>query len=327
MCALYVFQTLVEPFRSVAVGRLDGNEGEGVSQVEFARIDEAAEAAVQFVVEDEGVGCREARHVEGLAGRHEGDGVEACFFGDGGKGPVAVGREREVGVYFVGEDGDTLFCADVSHLLQFRFAPYESAGVVRMAEDEGAASSDRLPESVEVHVRPAVAPAQRMAHHLLAVALAEPGKGVIDRRLNHDAVARLRQGIDGHADARHNARHVVDVFPPDGQSVAFAVPADNGFIIAVVLCSIAENGMQAALAQGFGYEGGGGEVHVGHPERQQVRASPVFGHAVNFDGGCSVPVNPCVEIVFHSQYFYPWGWAVCMHPDRPLSLPFYCRQR
>ena len=55
--------------------------------------------------------------------------------------------------------------------------------------------------------------------------------------------------------------------------------------------------MRQTIAQGIENEIGGGKIHIGHPKREQVGASPARAESVDFERARAGTVNVRVEII------------------------------
>ena len=201
---------------------------------------------------------------------------------------------------FIGEHEYAFFVADFGHLLEFFFGPHNATRVVRIAEDEHLASLHLLAEIVHIHAVSTIHQLQRIGYQSAIATGIQPRERTIYRRLDKHLVARIGKRLQRHAQARHDARHEVNHFLLHIESVAGLVPSDNGLEVAVRLGGIAQHRMFQTLADGFGYERCGGKVHIGHPKRNQVCASPNFFHIVYFHGRGAASVYHFIKIVFHS---------------------------
>ena len=284
----------------MSIGCFHRHEREHMAEVELTRFQEATELGTKLRMEHQGMRRREPRHIEGLRRRHESNTVHACLLAHHGKRTVLVRRECEVGMDFIGEHEYAFFVADFGHLLEFFFGPHNATRVVRIAEDEHLASLHLLAEIVHIHAVSTIHQLQRIGYQSAIATGIQPRERTIYRRLDKHLVARIGKRFQRHAQARHDARHEVNHFLLHIESVAVLVPSDNGLEIAVRLSGIAQHRMFQTLADGFGYERCGGKVHIGHPKRNQVCASPNFFHIVYFHGRGAASVYHFIKIVFHS---------------------------
>ena len=85
--------------------------------------------------------------------------------------------------------------------------PHPANRIVRAAQDEHSRPRiDDLLEAVKVHLPAAIANDQGVLHHPAAVRLHAQGKGIVDGRLDDDAVAGLREGEDRGGQAGEHGR-------------------------------------------------------------------------------------------------------------------------
>ena len=93
---------------------------------------------------------------------------------------------------------------------------------------------------------------------------------MIDRRLDDNLIASLGQSVDNHSNTLHNAGDVTHPLALYGPAVALTNPVDDALPIAIVLNRIAHYGVIETLAKSLDYKVGCLEIHIRHPQRQQV---------------------------------------------------------
>ena len=127
---------------------------------------------------------------------------------------------------------------------------------------------------------------------------------MINGRLDDDFVTWLREYIDDHADAFHNARNVSQPFTLHFPAVAGALPVDDSLPVGFGRHGVAQHGVFQAFAECFHNERRRGKVHVGHPQGQQVATAEVVGEHLVFHGARGTAVDDLVKIVIsHSIRF------------------------
>lgn len=111
---------------------------------------------------------------------------------------------HDIAVDLVRNDPFVMLAAKFYHLTQFFRLPDAAHGIMRAAEDEPFVG--RLTqlecEIIQIHRVAAVIFQQRISDDGAAIIADLIGKGIIDRRLDDDAITRLAQEIDEKADSR-----------------------------------------------------------------------------------------------------------------------------
>ena len=124
---------LLQPLRTIGIGRRRSCEGEDGAEVELTRLHETEEAFPERVVGDNRVGGDDASDVEGLARRHEGKAASRCLRRYRGKRMVLELRESHLGMDLIGDHEDAVAMADLRQADQGLFRPYHAARIVRAA--------------------------------------------------------------------------------------------------------------------------------------------------------------------------------------------------
>ena len=194
------------------------------------------------------------------------------FFAQGAERGEGVSGKGEVGVDFIGDDGDAVCQTDVGHGGEFVTAPDTPDGVVRVAQDEqpDVVVDDFALEVGQIDGVASVFEYQRVVDEASPVVGDGAGEGVIDGRLDEDGIAFARGGADGGAQCEYDARcHDEPVFV-DLPVVAAGEPVADGFEVAVAGFGVAVDGVFRHGVQGFCDGGRTTEIHVGDPHRQDV---------------------------------------------------------
>ena len=250
------------------------------------------------------VGTAQAGHVEGLAGRHVGDGVHAGLFGNSGEYGVPVAGKGQIRMDFIRNDQRAVCRTDFSHAAQFLRTPYAASGVVGIAQDEHAAATHGFLHVVEVHAVAAVFQNEGIVDDFPAVFPDDHGKGVVHRRLDHDFVPRFRKALDGAGNAGNNARSEAYFRGVHLPPVASVHPVPDGFKESAGLDGISQDFVLATAADSFHDEGGRPEVHVRHPQGNQVVPAPAGKQRFIFQGSGAASLNYFVKIVLHGRFVW-----------------------
>ena len=211
---------------------------------------------------------------------------------------MAVVPQGHVAVDFVGDDQYAAFVAEGGQPAQRLRVPDDAARVVRVGEQQQAASVVRhARQLVEVHrVAPAGVLAQRVEDDLPAVSLGNEPEGVVDGRLDDDLLVLPDEAVDDQSDALDDSRDVGDPFAAHLPSVVRADPVgDRGAVVGGFRRVAVERVLQPP-AERADDEVGRLEIHVGDPHRQQVAAAEVLRERVVFHRIRAAPVDGAVEV-------------------------------
>ena len=264
--ALHVGEHLVEPLGAVRVGGRHAIEGEGMSEVELAILQMAMEALAQRLITDDRVGRGEARHIEGLAGRHQRDAALGCLGRHLGEGHMVVGRQGEVGMYLVGHNDDALAVTYLSNAEQLTLGPHTSTRVMGMTEEEELATTHVALEALEVNLILPVDKVKGVLPQLAAKVLRHVYVGVIHGGLYEYGVARLGEAADDEGYAGHDARHEVEPLGLDVPTVAALLPGYDGGEPARGAHGVSQDFVVETATQLVDDEGRCGKVHISYPE-------------------------------------------------------------
>ena len=122
---------------------------------------------------------------------------------------------------------------------------------------------------------------------------------VVDRRLDQDFVARLRQGLDDGRQGGDDACRMEHPFRPYLPAVAAAEPPRNRVVVGFRSRRIPENVVLHPPLQGGCDSGCRTEVHVGHPHGQHLG----IGIHIPFDRVRPAARDYFIEIVFHAELY------------------------
>ena len=127
---------------------------------------------------------------------------------------------------------------------------------------------------LEIHPVAPVFQYQRIVDDFPPVFADNHRKGMVNRGLNHDPVPQFGEALNGAGNTRNNAGGEPDLVRFHLPAVAAAHPAPDGLEKGGGLHRVAQQFVFTAAAQGFHDERGGFEVHVCHPQGQQVIPAP-----------------------------------------------------
>ena len=169
--------------------------------------------------------------------------------------------------------------AYVGHALQLFASPSASRGIVRVAEQQhavGGIGAERL-QRVKINLIGEIVVVERLLnqrrlHHPAAVVSDRREETVIDRRHHYHAVARRGKSLDNGRQRGHHPGRVDHLRGTDVPAVAPGKPLSESAVIARAHMRVAEHAMIHPAAQRVGDAGSRAEIHVGHPERDEVAA-------------------------------------------------------
>ena len=273
---------LVHPdFAFGAVSAHERVHGQDVHVVVVALGGNGPDPVAEGLVVDDVVAAHQTRQIEGLAGSVQGHGAVSGVVADRLGGNVAGAVQDQVGPDLVGDDGDVVGPVDLHGLLNFPALPDPAAGVVGRAEH---GRMDAVLFELAVHVGKVHAPdavlvqAQGRVDDAVAGVGERTGEADVGGAVEQHRVAGGGAGAHGGHQTAQNAVFVADgVCGQAGDAVALLVPAADGVEVLLPGGEVAVGRMGGPADDGLGDGGAGGEVHVGHPHGDGVKA--VFGRA------------------------------------------------
>ena len=209
----------------------------------------------------------------------------------------------------VGDDRDVALEADPRHPGELVAREDAADRVVGVAEDERArARVDRGAKGVEIgHVAAVPLAPERGAVAGEPVVGRGPEDRRVDRQLHQQAVAGRGERVTGHVEAGDHARDQHQGLRRDRPAVALLHAIDEDLGELRPLEAVAVHPVLDALPQRPHHRLGRGEVHVRHPERQDVGG--ILAPLVAVGG---TALDDAVEVVGHGGHR---GEAL------PLTLP------
>ncbi len=204
---LQIGDHLPPPLFAVLEGGKSDNRGEHRRLAEFIHLQPIEELMAYLLIRDNGVSADDARDVERLRGSRQCDAVAGGGFRDGCERDVPVVPQRHVAVDFVGNDKDVMLHAEVRQPGECFAIPHDAARIVGIAEDHHPALViDDRRKMFKIHVIDSViAELKRIYDDLSSVAFRRDTEVVVDGSLDDDFLIRLREDIDGEADAFDDA--------------------------------------------------------------------------------------------------------------------------
>ena len=215
---------------------------------------------------------------------------------------MTVARIGELAMDLVGDDREAAAQANLREPLEL-VAPEDPAHrVVRVAEqEEPRAVADRRGERVDVDFVASVRPARQrriLAGEVHVGGGAEDGR--VHGRHEDEAVARRREHASGHVEARDHPGDDHHRFRGHAPAVALEQPVGEELVeLGLLERDVAVDAVLHPLAQRADHGLGRLEVHVRHPERQDV------GTVLLPLGAVRAPaVDSTIEVVAHGGSSY-----------------------
>ena len=217
------------------------------------------------------------------------------------EGAVTMPVERHVAVDLVRDDHDAAAVADRGQPAQRLLRPDDARGIVRVGEEQQpAVVVQKGFELLEVHFVAVARAPQRVADHAASHLFGDQPEGVVDGRLDDHLVARTGKCQHCHADTLDDAGNEAHPRRIGTPAVAGFDPRGDLRPVVVGQLRIAQHGMVEPPPECVEDEIGRCEVHVRHPQGQQLLAAEHVSQRVVFYGVRAVPVDDPVEIIgFH----------------------------
>ena len=217
---------------------------------------------------------------------------------------MPVRRQHQIRVYLVHREHDAVVYAYPSDALQLLARPRPAHGIVRAAKyhEPDVRLLRQSLERGEVHLPAPAALDEGIVGYLPPRAAHIVVVGIVDRRLDYNALARrgvhLHRADKGHVDARSVANPLGLHLP----AVPLALPAGAGVEVFPARVAIAVGLVRGALLYRLGHAGRGLEVHVryahGYDAAVAVHLPPELRRP--FDGHRRGAVYRLVEVEVHA---------------------------
>ena len=212
---------------------------------------------------------------------------------------MALAVENQVGVNLVGYQQGAAFHAKLRHFSQFLRLPDPSHRVLGVAQQENPALLHLLGEVVKVDAPFSVRFHQRVFHHFPAPGLRHIVKFRVHRGLDENFVAVAAEQSDNRGQGGHHAKapaHERNVRRP---ALAALLPLLHRLKIAVRTGGVAPDALLSLGNAGVDDGLGGAEVHIRHPQRNDVGGAEFFGPFVILGAAVAAAVDDFVKIIFH----------------------------
>ena len=287
--------------------------GEDVHLVVVSLVGHGAHAVAQRLVVDNVVAANQARKVECLARRIEGNCAHAGILAHRLRRDMLVPRQDDIGPNLVRDHHAIVLAIDVHGTFNLIALPYAAAGIVRRAEYRG---MDVVLGELAFHVLKVHAPhaliveLKRAVDNAIARGFDGLGKADVGGAVDHYRIARLDIRAQRRHDTAQHAVFVADMLRRQAlDAVAAALPFDDAVEILGARIEIAKHGVLGTLNDVLLDRGHRGKVHVGHPHGNAVEAlvGCVRGHTgglaprVNGNGVHAVAVDKRAKVVFHAE--------------------------
>src|SRR5262249_3833129 len=257
----------------------------------------------------------EPGQVEGLARRHERDRPLGDFGIERRDGYVALTAEGQLAVDLVGHDREAAAQARLGQARQLRAREDAADRIVRAAEqEESRAVADGRRERVDVDLVAPVRPArQRGLRAREADAGGRAEDRWVDRRLEDEPVAGHRQDPSSHVEARNDPGDQHYRVRRHAPAVALQEPIGEQLVeLRLLEGQVAEDAVLDPLAERADHGLRRLEVHVRHPERQDI------GAVLLPLGAVGVPaVDETIEVVGHGGSSYHARTLAAVRSRRP----------
>ena len=308
---------LIELVHPLIALRLVGTDkrmhGEDIHLVVVGLVGHGAHAVAQRLVIDDVVAADQARQVERLAGRVEGNRAHAGILAHRLRRDVLVPRQDDIGPNLVRDHYAIVLAIDVHGALDLVAFPYAAAGIVRRAEHRG---MDVVLGEFALHVLKVHAPhaliieLKRAMDNTIARGLNGLGKADVGRAVDQHRIARLDIRTQRRHDAAQHAVFVADMFRAQTfDAIAAVLPFDDAIEVLSARVKVAKHGVLGTLNDVFLDRGHRGKIHVGHPHGNAVEAlvGCIRSHTgdltpgVNGYGVHTVAVDKRAKVVFHAE--------------------------
>ena len=277
--------------------------GEDVHLVVVGLVGHCAHAVAQRLVVDDVVAADQARQVERLTGRIEGNRAHAGVLAHRLRRDMLVTRQDDIGPNLIRDHHAIVLTIDVHGTFDLVALPYAAAGIVRRAEHRG---MDVVLGELALHVLKVHTPhaliveLKRAVDNAIARSLDGLGKADVGGAMDQHRIARLDIRAQRRHDTAQYAVFVADMLRRQAlNAVATALPFDDAVEVLGARIEVAKHGVLGALNDVLLDRGHRGKVHIRHPHGDAVEAlvGCVRSHAgdlapgVNGDGVHAVAVD------------------------------------
>ena len=216
-------------------------------------------------------------------------------------------EERHITVYLIADDQHIVGSTDICHTSQCLGIPRQTCGIMGIGEDEQSVArvTRQRFQPLEIHSiarQPALIVMlfyERIHHDLASIVLRHEAEGMIDGGLDDDALVLADKRMDNHADTFHDTWNESQPVALHLPAVAVAQPTLNAAPQFFGHHGVAQDGMFQPAPQGVDDERWCGELHICHPQRQQVVTSEELLQFAMFHVATACAVDDAVEVVCH----------------------------
>ena len=227
------------------------------------------------------------------------------LFGQAGKRDMSRCWHLQVGMNFVAGDENPVPQAYFAHRAKLLRRPGPAGRIVWITQQKQlyARIGDFAFQVFKVHFVGEITlvvfanryTAERIFKHIATLIADGREKTVVGRRLDDYLVAWRAKGTNDGGQRRDNADRIYNRVRRNLPAMANIEPADKTFVPRARWQGIAEHALLHATAQGIDDGGGGAEVHVRNPERQNA----VLGGQIPLLAVRPTAGNKCVKVVVH----------------------------
>ena len=240
--------------------------------------------------------------VKGFARRGADDAVLLRLFAERSENGVRMAGEGEVCVDFVGDHHHAAAQADFIDRFQFLPRPHAAYGIMRAAQEKNlhvVFDDSALHVLRRFHAVYAVFLVQRAVDQNASAFPQSARERRIDRLLDQNRVAFLRQGVDRRREAVDHARRADQPFLLRFPAETLLKPAADRSKIFLACVGIAENAVVSQPVKRLAHAVRRAEIHIRHPQRNRVGGSSCTGDPVVFFTHGMVSVDDFVKAAAH----------------------------
>ena len=271
------------PFLSSGISLLRSHQPHHIQLAVACGIDTRLEFCPQLRVGNENIGHLESCQIEGFAGGSTGDGNLLIFLFQIGKDQM-LALENQIVVNLIAHHLDPMFHTDIADGAQLLPAPHPSYGIMGRTKQEQfhLFPDNLLLEIQKINLVSATGSLVEIAaHHPPSVVLNHFRKGIVNRLLNQHRIPRLRVRLNCHCQGKDHAGRLDEPLRLHRPVVVLFHPRRHSLEVVLLGVGIAENTVLYLFFQRRCHIGGGGKIHVCHPQRQHIRRfSPLQGKVI-----------------------------------------------
>ena len=239
--------------------------------------------------------------IERFAGRDERQGAVGKTLVQRGDMQMFVRTIDQVGMDFVGQNQHVVFDTQLADAGQLFPREYPSGRVVGIGHQKDFGLCEFAIEVFEVDLVMIPDQPNRIVEHGAVVEAGLAGKGMVNRRLDHHAVAGLGEGSEGQHQTGHDSRYELQPGWIDFPAIPTIHPLDDRLPIGVAAVGIAQDRVLQAAGDGFQNRWRRGKIHIGHPHGNHITTAENALTEIVFFTKSALSGDHCIEIVFHGR--------------------------